>query len=146
MNGVELTWTVHLARRAPGRAGGAVGMVLLGAVAAAVGFRNPAAGILTLLLLGASISDYLLPVRYRLDRAGIDARGLLFHRRMRWKEVRQVRRDSLGVKLSPLSRRSRLEAYRGIYLWFGENETEVMEAIARFREEEATGGSDSHVV
>jgi len=138
-----LVWTVHLARRAPQRAAGAVAVVLAGALAAALGFRSSLAGILTLFLLLASISDYLLPVRYRLSRAGIEAAGLLLRRRMSWKDVRQVRRDPLGVKLSPLLRPSRLEAYRGIYLWFGENEPEVMAAIAHYRQEaDKTGGGD----
>ena len=143
MNSDGLTWTVHLARRAPNRAAGAVALTLAGAMAVALGFRSLVAGILTLILLAASISEFLLPVRFRLSPAGIEAAGLVFRRRMAWKDVRQVRRDPLGVKLSPLSRRSRLEAYRGIYLWFGENEPEVMAALAHYRgEAKETGGGD----
>jgi hypothetical protein len=78
-------------------------------------------------------------VRYRLSESGIEAAGLVFRRRMKWGEVRRVVRDDLGVKLSPLSRHSRLEAYRGIYLWFGGNEGEVMEEIERRRGEGAAG-------
>ena len=140
MSDVELTWTVHLARRYPRRTFAALFIVFLGSLTAWVGFQYLAAGILTLLLLLASISDYLFPIRFRLNDTGIEASGPLFTRRMRWREVRQVRRDSLGVKLSPLSRRSRLEAYRGIYLWFGDNESEVMDVIAHSWHNGDTGG------
>ncbi len=143
MDNGELTWTVQLARRAPRKAWGAVALIVLGSLAAGVGFHSLVAGILSLLLLAASASEFLLPVRFRLSPTGIEAAGLVFRRRMAWKEVRQVRRDSLGVKLSPLPRRSRLESYRGIYLWFGDNEPEVMAAIAAYREKaKETGGGD----
>jgi hypothetical protein len=49
---------------------------------------------------------------------------------MSWSQVKSVRRDALGAKLSPLARPSRLEAYRGIYLWFEGNAEDVMAFIA----------------
>ena len=131
-----LEWTVHLARRNP-RKTAALVMVALGALAAWWGFRSIVAGILSLVLLLGSVSDYLFPVRYRLSEEGIAAAGPLFRRRMKWGEVRRVVRDELGVKLSPLPRPSRLEAYRGIYLWFAGNGDEVMEEVERRRVEES---------
>jgi hypothetical protein len=121
-------------------------VIVAGAGAAGVGFRSQVAGIIAFALLLGSVSDYLFPVRYRLNREGVEARGLLFLRRMKWSEVRQVRREAMGVKLSSLARPSRLEAYRGIYLWFEGNEPEVMAAIAHQREAEAAGGSDRRSV
>ncbi len=140
MSDDELTWSVHLSRRSPRKTLGALLLVAAGTLAAWLGFQNTLAGILTLLLLTISISDYLWPVHYRLSPAGVEAKGLLLRRRMQWRDVRQVRRDPTGVKLSPLPQPSRLEAYRGIYLWFGDRDAEsggspeeVMAAIARFR-------------
>jgi hypothetical protein len=75
-----------------------------------------------------------------MNEEGVQARGLVMRRRMGWPQVRRVARDGLGVKLSPLARPSRLEAYRGIYLWFSDNADEVMEFIARHTE--AVGGDD----
>ena len=134
-----LEWTVHLARRNPRKTALALVILALAAVAAWWGFQSILAGILSLVLLLGSVSDYLFPVRYRLSEDGIEAAGLVFRRRMKWGEVRRVVRDDLGVKLSPLSRHSRLEAYRGIYLWFGGNGEEVMEEIERRRGEGAAG-------
>jgi len=135
-----LEWRVHLAARYPGRTVGAVAMVVVGALAAAAGFRSAGAGVLALLLLLGSISDYLLPLHYRLSASGVEAKGLLYRRRMRWTEVRRVLSERTGVKLSPLRRRSRLEAYRGIYLWFEGNEAEVRAALSRYRGAETNDG------
>jgi hypothetical protein len=141
-----LEWTVHLARRHPGKTVFAVLVVAAGSLAAGFGFRSLAAGMLAGILLIGSISDYLFPVRYRLGPVRIEARGPLFRRRLGWGEVRRVFRDPAGVKLSPLARRSRLEAYRGIYVWFEGNESVVMAAISRHTDSEATdGGSDQLV-
>jgi hypothetical protein len=49
----------------------------------------------------------------------------------------------VGVKLSPLPRPSRLDAYRGIYAWIREHDQdEVMAAITYFTSPEAAGGGD----
>jgi hypothetical protein len=138
----SVEWTVHLARRDPRKTAAALLAAAGGALIAGFGFRSAAAGILTLVLLLGSLRDYLLPVRYRLGPEGIEARGLLFRRVMQWSQVRRILRDPAGVKLSPLPRHSRREAYRGIYLWFERNEAEVMATIAHYREVAQAGGDD----
>jgi hypothetical protein len=138
----SVEWTVHLARRDRRKTAGALLAAAAGALVAGFGFHSAAAGILTLVLLLGSLSDYLLPVRYRLGPEGIQARGLLFRRMMQWSQVRRILRDPAGVKLSPLPRHSRREAYRGIYVWFEGNEPEVMAAIAHYREAAQAGGDD----
>jgi len=120
----------------------ALGFILAAAVCAGWAFRSSLLGLLAAFLLTATIADYLFPVRYRLGEDGLEARGFLLRRRMTWSQVRRVVRDNLGVKLSPLPRPSRLEAYRGIYLWFAENEDRVMATIAHHRASEAAGGDD----
>ena len=137
-----LEWTVHLARRRPRQAKAVVAIILLAGIAAGYGFRTPLLGLLAVVLLTAAVSDFLFPVRYSLGPDGIAARGLLHRRAMAWRQVRRIARDDLGVKLSPLSRPSRLEAYRGIYLWFADNADQVMAIIAHYRTPEAAGGDD----
>ncbi len=135
-------WTVHLARRDLRKTAAALVAAAGGALIAGFGFRSVAAGILTVVLLLGSLSDYLLPVRYRLGPEGIEARGPLFRRKMQWSQVCRAVRDPAGVKLSPLPRHSRREAYRGIYLWFEGNEPEVMAAIAHHRGAAQACGDD----
>lgn len=139
----SLHWSVHLARRQPRRTAAALAIVVAGSAAAGYGFGSAVLGLLAALLLVASIGDHLFPLRFRLTLDGVEARGLLHRRRMRWDQVRRVARDDRGVKLSPLARRSRLEAYRGIYLWFADNAEDVMDFIAHQTATEAAGGDDT---
>jgi hypothetical protein len=125
-----LTWSLHLARRRPRQAAAAAALILLASLVAGYGFGSPLLGALACLLLVASVSDYLFPLRFFLSENGAEARGLVHRRRIAWSQVRRVVRDDLGVKLSPLARPSRLEAYRGIYLWFEGNAENVMAFIA----------------
>jgi len=135
-----LQWTIHLARRRPAKTTAALAIAAAGAVCAGVGFGSVWVGALAAGLLMAAISDFLFPIRYRMTEEGAEARGLVMRRRMGWSAVKRVVSDELGVKLSPLARPSRLEAYRGIYCWFADNADEVMEFIARHTE--AVGGDD----
>jgi len=137
-----LEWTVHLARRRPRQARAVVAIVLLAGLAAGYGFQTALLGLLAAVLLTAAVSDFLFPVRYSLGPDGIAVKGLLHRRAMAWRQVRRVARDDLGAKLSPLPRPSRLEAYRGIYLWFADNADQVMAIIAHYRAPEAAGGDD----
>jgi len=137
----SLEWTVHLARRRPRQAAAALAVIVLGSAAAGYGFGSPFFGLLSFVLLTASISDHLFPLRCRIGADGVEVRGLLHRRRMAWRQVRRLARDDLGVKLSPLPRPSRLEAYRGIYLWFAGNADQVMAAIAHHMGAEAAGAN-----
>ena len=139
-----MQWRVHLARRRPGRAAAALVVIIAAAVCAVAGFRALWAGALAVVVLVASVGDFLFPIRCLVSGAGAEARGLFFRRRIAWPQVRRVTKDAAGVKLSPLPRPSRLEAYRGIYLWFEGNEAEVMAAIAHHTE--AAGGDDRQPV
>jgi hypothetical protein len=111
-------------------------------VLAAYAFGSPFYGVLAAILLTASVGDYLFPLTFALSESGVEARGLIHRRRMSWNQVRRVVRDDLGVKLSPLPRPSRLDAFRGIYLWFDGNADDVMAAIDHHVGREAAGGDD----
>jgi hypothetical protein len=137
-----LHWTVHLARRRLRQAAAVAALIAGASVTAAYAFQSPFWGVLAAVLLTASVGDFLFPLTFSLDESGIRARGLIHRRHMSWKQVRRVVRDDLGLKLSPLPRPSRLEAYRGIYLWFADNADQVMAIIAHYRAPEAAGGDD----
>jgi len=134
---LALSWRVHLARRAPARAAAC----LLAALAAGTGawgiWHSPWAALGAAALLLASLADFLLPLHYRIDHRGVTCSHLLGLRRIEWGQVRRCYRDGTGIKVSPLAHPSRLEAYRGLYLWPDGNEQEVIAALRRGRE----GGS-----
>jgi hypothetical protein len=129
-----LEWRVHLARRQPRRAFIVAVAVVATAAICQAAFHQPLFSLAAGLLVALSTADFILPIHYRLTEAGVHMRSGLAIRRLPWSQVRSCYRDAWGVKVSPLARRSRLEVFRGIYLWFGDdNAQRVIEIIAAHR-------------
>ena len=132
-NEVILRWQVHLARAQPQKLAVVIGAAVVTAAAAFFWFGNPIPVIVIAFAFVGALSDFLLPVTYELTSTHASAFTRLGKRTMAWKDVRKCYLDDSGVKLSPLARRSRLEAYRGVYLRFGDRREEVLEAVARLK-------------
>ncbi len=137
-----MSWSVHLARRHPVKA---IISLLLVASATAAGcfFAGPYVALFAAVALVMSLSDFLFPVRYFITPNGASCRMLLKSSEIKWAEVRRCYVDDCGVKLSPLDYTSRVEAFRGVFLRFGENQDEVIEAVksARARHAELSSAS-----
>lgn len=129
---VVLTWRVHLARRQPLRAAAAAFFVIASAAAAYGLWLHPLAAAVTGFLVLSAVAEFLLPISYRIGPDGVWCRSFLSLRHLAWPDVKRCYRDARGVKLSPLSRRSRLEAYRGIYLWLGDDGEAAVAAVRRY--------------
>jgi hypothetical protein len=82
-----------------------------------------------LLLLG-SLSSFYLPTTYIIDEKGVGSKRLLHKRELEWNRVRSVSDEDNGVFLSPFPVKSRLENFRGIFLPYRENRTEILKLIA----------------
>jgi hypothetical protein len=123
-----LSWTVHLARTHPVRAIVAVAFVC---AAAAVGCfaAGPYVAAMAAGAMVASLADFLFPVRYVITHDKARCEMLVKRAEIRWANVKHCYLDDLGVKLSPLDRKSRLEAFRGVYLGFAVNKDEVIQAV-----------------
>jgi hypothetical protein len=111
-----LLWTVHLARRRPERLPTLAMVVLLGACCAWLLFRHPLPALAAMTLLLGSAIEYLLPVTYRIDNAGISARSALSCLELKWSEARRCLAEPSGLLVSPLPTASRLDRFRGILL------------------------------
>lgn len=129
---VEMQWHVHLARRDPRRALGVVLFIIASAAVAYAVWHHPLAALITAVLVGSSVAEFLVPIHYRITCDGISCRNFLSVRYLKWADVRRCYRDARGVKLSPLSKRSRLEAFRGIYVWLGDQPDAVLETIRHY--------------
>jgi len=130
--GVEsgvIEWRVHLARRRPLHAAAAVLCVIAGAGAAYLMWHHPLASAGAGFLVLSAAAEFLFPITYRMGSDGVWCRNFLSLRHLSWADVRRCYRDVHGIKLSPLGRRSRLEAYRGIYLWLGDDEKVVVDTL-----------------
>lgn len=123
---ILLQWSVHLARATPARTISAFAAVMLGSATVGALWRSPGLGAVAFVLLLLATSEYFFPIRYLITEQAIHCRNLLTCRRLEWKSVRSCFHDADGIKLSPLARPSRLEAFRGIYLRFPEQGAEAL--------------------
>lgn len=129
---IILRWTVHLALEHPRKL--LVLLALLSTLMAAsywvIGALGPIA---VALAMGGALAEFLFPVTYELTEQGAMCKTLVKFSEIKWKNVKRCYLDDLGVKLSPLEHQSRLEAFRGVYLRFGNNRDEVIEAVKSMR-------------
>lgn len=127
-----MTWKVHLARKHPTKLLCLIGISAFVATTAywVIGSLG---SVFTAVLMIASSAEFIFPTRYTLTRESAVCRTLLKQSEIKWADVRRCYVDDMGVKLSPLDRQSRLEAFRGVYLRFADNEAGVIEAVKSLR-------------
>jgi hypothetical protein len=125
----EFSWQAHPAGE---RLGAAVtGSLIILATAAAIllSFRSYAWSAAAVVVLVLSLNRFYFRSRFRIDPEGISARYPLRSQRCRWADVRRFMVDEHGGYLSTRSRRSWLDAYRGLHVLFGRRRPEVIERI-----------------
>lgn len=125
----SFSWSAHPFRERPGRA--LLGCVWITAFVLMVYATMGSAGWAWLagVVLVGSLHRFFFPSRYDVDEGGITGRSLLGTQRMRWREVRRFVWDENGGYLSAHARASRLDAYRGMHLLFGEKRETVIGRI-----------------
>ena len=138
LEGKEVSWTVHLAKREPFKTSivflfaclaGVLGAMLLNSI---LGFPF---GFLVILV---STADFLLPVKHGVNRDGAWRKCGLSWSEIAWKDVKRVVAGDEGIKLSPLERSTRLAPFRGVFLRFGNNKQEILEAVEYWRNKYAS--------
>jgi len=85
------------------------------------------------LVMVASCAEFVFPMTYVLTCESAICRSIFKVSEIRWENVRRCYVDDMGLKLSPLDRQTRLEAFRGVYLRYADNETEVIEKVKKLR-------------
>ena len=132
---VLAAWRVHPLRDNPrGIAPVAIGYALAFALWRLL-FPHPLGLFLPIVALTGALSEYLFPTSYRLTTRGAhaDSAGLsrLF---IAWGDVRRATRGADGVHLSPFSRPSGLDRFRGVRLKFT-GDTQAEDAIRVIQEQ-----------
>jgi len=133
---VVLSWTLHLAREHPAKQILVVASLLTAATAGY--YLLGVLGIVaSLVVISSSIAEFLFPVSYRISTSGAECRSALRRERIEWSSVKACYLDESGVKLSPLGYPTRLEAFRGVYLRFADDNAEtVIAAVRKLREQQ----------
>jgi len=111
----ELTWTVHRAKES------LVRTVIAGVfVAAFVVFSGwvlgPLLALLALVVFFLTLNTYFLPVTYTFTEKGIEIDKRVFTADYQWSQFRRWFRTTGGIVISPFSRRTYLDNFRGVHL------------------------------
>lgn len=125
----EFTWRSHPARERVGPALGALAVIAAVAIAVQVGFQSAAWAIAAAVILVLALNRFFFPSVFTIDAQGITARYLLTRQRMQWADLRRFVCDARGGYLSTRAAPSRLDAYRGMHILFGERRSEIIERV-----------------
>jgi len=128
--GDELSWRVHPLTESVKRSVMVIGIIVLFCSVVHLSFGELFWTILSLVFLLASLSPYFLPTVYTLNDKEVIVKRILTTKRL-WTSFRGFYWDQNGVQLSPFTYPSRLDAYRGLFLRFGDNKEEVLEFIKK---------------
>jgi len=131
-NPETLRWTVHLAREHPTKLFASIGACALAAWCAA-GILGWIGALAVVVVVVCALAEFLFPVSYQITTDEASCRTVFARTSITWEKVKNCYLDNLGIKLSPLAKGSRLEAYRGIYLRFAGNREEVIQAVRAMR-------------
>ena len=74
-------------------------------------------------------ADYFIPMHFWITGEAAYRRTVFGTKFMRWSNVKHCYLDDKGIKLSPLVNASRAEAFRGLFLYFGDNRDELVETV-----------------
>ena len=86
----------------------------------------------TLILL-IYFSQIYLSTRFMINSEGIALSRWLFTKRLAWNRVRSMVEEKNGVFISPFPVRTRLENFRGVFLFYKDNRNEVINAIRHYK-------------
>jgi len=138
----SIEWRIFLLGRHPGR-----GVLALGVCAVTLGFVHSLGGSAWItgfaaFVLLASLANFLLPTRYRLDATHVLVRNPLYHRRRAWTEFRAFSHEGDRAHLRTLPHESRLDHYRGMLVLMDPGRRpEILDFIARHIEGARHGAS-----
>jgi hypothetical protein len=123
-----LRWRSHPVRERSDRLLLVLG-VLIGGPALLFWLYGPFFALLSIVILGGSLGSFFLPTDYALYVGGGEMRFIGINRRFTWAQFRTFYPDQYGVLLSPFTRPSRLENFRGIYVRFGRDREPIMRIV-----------------
>ncbi len=132
----SLSWTDWPARRQPGRAALAAGIVVL--TIGSVAMVDRWLAFLGAVLLLSSVGEWLLPTRFELDAKGVRVRGLLRSANRPWDRLRDWRRVQDGFWLPGRSSSRLLRRMRGVRLRCPGREDEVVAVLREHLDQSET--------
>lgn len=89
-------------------------------------FQSVFVALLSAIFVTCSLYRYFIPFRYELHEQQLVVTAPFYRLTRPWSDFRSFYVDNNGVLLSPFAKPSRLENFRGVYVRFSENQSEVV--------------------
>ena len=125
--GAPFIWRVRLSDKAPSKV---IGIVAAGVAAFLIGeivFKNFTLGLIGFAIIFGSTAEYWLGSVFQLDEKKASVRTGASYSVIEWTDVKRICKDEGGIKLSPLESAGTMDAFRGVYLRFGDDNREAIE-------------------
>ena len=122
---MAIEWAIDLGAQEP-RKRAVVGAVAICAGAVGMIALSPWLGLTGFLLIILSNSEVFLKQYYKVTEKGVERKCGLSNTVMEWAQIKSVREDDDGVKLSPFETIRRSDPFRGVYLRFSQNNREAV--------------------
>lgn len=128
-NAVVMEWTVHPVKKNWKTSVCVVSFLLILCVSIYFSFESATYLIISTAILFVSLLSFFFPTTYILQDDCIIVKTLLRRFSRQWSSFKSCYPDKNGVLLSPFLSPSRLENFRGIYVRFSHNRSEVLDYI-----------------
>ncbi|MCW5939256.1 MAG: hypothetical protein KF884_03000 [Fimbriimonadaceae bacterium] len=124
-----LEWEVRMWERVPGKRPILLSVALAVALIGQWYTKSWLVGLAAFMAIVATTAEMWFPLKYRLDENEARVRCGLSVTAIRWANIKRLIEVEGGIRLSPLDRASRLDAFRGVHLRFAGNEETVLGKI-----------------
>ena len=125
-----MEWTAHPFKADRKKSVFLVVIILLVCLLVLLTTNNIGFALIALALLVLSMRQFFLPTGYTLNEEGVEVRFSGATKKKRWDYFQSYYEARNGILLSPFKDRSRLEAFRGIYLISaGNNKPQIVELV-----------------
>ena len=128
--GGTLEWSVFPCKENMRRSVVVIVIIIACGIVVYVAFKDVFLGVLSVLILFASLHTFFTRTRYRLDRDGVVIRTSLAKTVKKWSDFKRYYADRRGVTLSPFAKPSRLEPFRSVRLLYKDNRDDVVEFVS----------------
>lgn len=125
----DFTWRAHPARERLGAAVAASVIIFTIATTIYISFQSFTWSILALFVLLFALNRFYFPSRFVINREGISAHYPFKRQRYCWKDIHRFVDDKYGGYFSTSKRSSRMDAYRGMNILFGQQREDVIKLI-----------------
>jgi hypothetical protein len=92
---------------------------------------SPALAVISLVVLLVATHTYFLPIEYTFTDRGVAMDKLIFSYDYEWARFRRYFRTTGGIVLSPFSRRTWLDNFRGVHLLLPKDDSTIVGYLDR---------------